>query len=269
MARQRIITLLTDFGSRDGYAGSMKGVLLSLAPEATLVDITHEIPPGDVLAGAFVLNQVLGYFPPGTVHVAVVDPGVGTDRRILAAQYAGQTVVAPDNGLISLVDADHRLEAIASVSNEQFFLSNRVGSTFDGRDVMAPVAAALARGERLDRLGPPPNTYKLLEVPAPRFDGNAITGQVLYVDHFGNCVTNIRRKTLADSLPRLAAVAVWAGGKPVGALREAFGHVGRGEPAAILDSMDLLEVAVNGDRACDALGLAVGSPVVVRYAEKA
>jgi S-adenosyl-L-methionine hydrolase (adenosine-forming) len=269
MAKQRIITLLTDFGPSDGYVGAMKGVLLSLAGEATLVDITHEIPPGNVLAGAFVLNQVLGYFPPGTVHLAVVDPGVGTDRRILAAQYSGQLIVAPDNGLISMVALDHQLEAIASVRNEQFFLPNRVGATFDGRDVMAPVAAALARGERLERLGPPPSTYNLLEVPLARFDGKAVIGQVLYVDHFGNCVTNIRRKKVVDALTHLAAVTVWADGKPVGPLRTAFAHVGRGEPAAIFGSMDLLEVAVNGGRACDALGLAVGSPVVVRYADGA
>jgi len=268
MAKRGIVTLLTDFGTCDGYVASMKGVLLSRAGDITVVDITHEIPPGDVLAGAFVLRQVLGYFPADTVHAVVVDPGVGTDRGILAAQYAGQTIVAPNNGLISLVDADYGLEGIALVRNEQYFLPSRVGRTFDGRDVIAPVAAALVCGVKLAQLGPPPETYALLELPQPHYSDGALTGQVMHVDRFGNCITNISKALLAEFLPRLAAVTVWAAGVSVGPIRGAFGHVASGQPVAILDSMDRLEVAVNSGRACDALGLRVGDKVKLWYADR-
>ena len=268
MAKQHIVTLLTDFGTRDGYVASMKGVMLSIAENITTVDITHEIPPGDIMAGSFVLNQVLDYFPPGTVHLAVVDPGVGTDRRILGAQYSGQMVIAPDNGLVSMADANHPLEGIVSVRNQRFFLQPRVGRTFDGRDVMAPVAAALLAGRaRLDQLGPPPDTYKLLELPQPQFDGTTLTAHVLYVDHFGNCVTNVSRESLTACLPRLANVAVWAGGATVGPLRSSFASVEQGRPVAMLDSLDLLEVAVNLARASDVLGLTVGDRVQIRYGD--
>lgn len=268
MAKKRIVTLLTDFGTRDGYAASMKGVLLSSPADVTVVDITHEIPPGDVLAGAFVLNQVLDYFPPGTVHMAVVDPGAGTDRRILAARYARQTIVAPDNGLVSLVDAEHPLEGIVSVRNESYFLRTRVGRTFDGRDMMAPVAAMLAGGAALDPFGPRPDTYQLLDLPAPHCDGAAVVGQVLYIDNFGSCISNISRRALEGYLPRADDLIVWVAGRPAGPLRGAFGHVASGQPVAFFDSLDMLELAVNEGRACDVFGLTVGDEVQVRCRDK-
>jgi S-adenosylmethionine hydrolase len=263
MAKCRIVTLLSDFGVRDGYVASMKGVLLDRAPSATLVDISHEIPPGDILAGAFVLHQALAYFPAGTVHVAVVDPGVGTSRRVLVARYAKQYVVCPDNGLVSLVDAHHPLEGIVVAANEEFFLPHRVGLTFDGRDVMAPVAAALVRGTRPESFGPPPQTYKLLELPTPQAGDGVVTGQVIYVDHFGNCVSNISPAALAETFGRRLNVFVWVGQTCIGPLRRAFGEVASGEPMALVNSMGLVEVAVNSGRACDELAIAVGDEIRV------
>lgn len=265
MAKQQVVTLLTDFGEQDGYVASMKGVLLSLLPGVTIVDISHQIEPGNVTAGAYVLNQAFGYFPAGTVHVAVVDPGVGTDRRILAARYASQAIVCPDNGLLTLLDRMHALEEIASVRNEDLFLQDRVGRTFDGRDVMAPVAAAIAGGTRLRQLGPQPETYALLELPEPAFDGEQLAGQVIHIDRFGNCATNLSRQMIEDSFPQATQRVVWAGERPIGPLHGAFGHVEPGQPVALTNSMDLLELAVNGGRACDELKLYVGSQVSVRH----
>lgn len=260
MARRRIITLTTDFGARDGYVASVKGVLLA-ACDAEIVDVTHEVPPGDVLAGAFALAQVFDYFPAGTVHLAVVDPGVGTERRILAARYEGRFVVAPDNGLISFVDARGTLEGIVSVRNERFFLPRRVGRTFDGRDVMAPVAAALATGADLAQLGPPPERYRVLDLPRNTWDEQVLRGEVLHVDRFGNCVTSLTREELETYLPHRARVRVRAKGQEIGPLHDTYGQVPEGQALALCDSLDRLEIAVRGASAAERLGLRVGDPV--------
>ncbi len=269
MAKGRpIVTLLTDFGAADGYVAAMKGVMLTIRPDLTIVDVSHQIPPGSIAAGAFVLNQVVDYFPPGTVHLAVVDPGVGTDRNILAIRYAGQTIVTPDNGLISLLDARLQMEAIVLVRNADFFVRDRVGATFDGRDVMAPVAVALAGGDDIHHLGPPPDAYTLRELPQPTWDETALTGAVLYIDRFGNCITNIGRDSIGQCLPRTEAIGVWVGQKGIGPLQVAFAHVDEGEALALLNSMDLLEIAVNAGRADEALSLSVGDEVSVSYADQ-
>ncbi len=268
MAKRKIITLLTDFGTRDGYVAAIKGVLLARGGDVYVVDITHEIPPGDISAAGFVLNQVFDDFPPGTVHVAVVDPGVGTDRRILAARYASRTVVAPDNGLVSFVDERLPMEAMASVRNESYFLQGREGSTFDGRDVMAPVAAAISGGTNLARLGPVPERYTLLDLPQAEWDKRSLTGEVVYIDSFGNCMSNISRPLVTQCLPRMANVGVWANGRAVGPLQVAFAHVDPGEPLALLNSVGVVEVAVNGGHAANVLGLAVGDTIVARYEDR-
>ncbi len=262
MAKQRIVTFLTDFGLSDPYLAEMKAVVLSTAPGTTLVDIAHGIPSGDVMAGAFVLRQALPYFPPGTVHCVVVDPTVGTNRRIMAARYAGQTVVFPDNGVITFVDRDQPLERIVVVRNEQYFLGP--SATFHGRDVIAPVAAHLSKGLAMDRLGPEPQRFKLLEIPPPCPDADgSLVGQVIYVDAFGNLISGIS----ADALDMVGAdgggPVIFCGDRRVGALQRTYAQVGRGEPLALINSMSLLEVAVNGGKACDVLGAGVGAEVRV------
>ncbi len=263
MAKQRIVTLLTDFSLADPYVAEMKGVILSIAPGATLVDISHDINPGDVVAGGFVLRQALPYFPAGTVHCAVVDPGVGTGRRILAAQYAGQSVVFPDNGLITFVDRDQPLQKIASVRNEQFFLGP-ISTTFHGRDIMAPVSAHIARGVALERLGPPPEKFKLLDIPPPCEDADgSLVGQVIYVDRFGNLITGIQADSLKLVPSDQVGPEISCGDQSVGPLRVTYANVEHGQLVALINSMSLVEIAVNGGRACDLLSAGVGTPVRV------
>jgi S-adenosylmethionine hydrolase len=264
MAKRGIVTLLTDFGLADPYVAEMKGVILGIAPEVTLVDVTHQVPAGDVMAGAFVLRQSLPYFPAGTVHVVVVDPTVGTERRIIAARYAGQTVVFPDNGLITFVDRDQPLEQMVAVRNEQYFLAPGVSATFHGRDVMAPVAAHIARGLALDRLGPGPESFKLLDIPPPCEDvDGSLVGQVIYVDKFGNLISGISADVLNLVPGDETGPEIFCGGVSVGLLQTSYASAPIGEPVALINSMSLLEVAVNGGRACDVLSAGAGTAIRV------
>ena len=264
MPRRPIVTLLTDFGQADAYAAQMKGVLLSLLPTVEVVDITHQVPRGDVLAGAFALRQALPYFPAGTVHCVVVDPGVGTDRRILAACYAGQTVVCPDNGVITFVDEDQPLETISVVRNDQYFLPGPVSSTFHGRDIMAPVAARVAAGLSVDKLGPPAEKFKLLDLPAPSAgEDGSLAGTVLHVDGFGNLISNISAAMLERITGDLLGWEVRCADRSVGALLSGYAVADPGEPLALVNSLGLVEVAVNAGRACDVLGAAVGARIDV------
>ncbi len=263
MPKQRIITLLTDFGWSDPYSAEMKGVILGIAPAATVVDITHDIPPGNILAGAFVLRQVLPYFPPGTIHCVVVDPTVGTDRRIIAAKYAGQTIVFPDNGVISLIEQDQPLEQIVVVRNQRYFLTPATSPTFHGRDIIAPVAAHLAGGLAMDRLGPTPDKFKLLDVPAPYVDTDgSLIGRVIYVDHFGNLISDISAELLQSTWgDEPADVEVALAGRKIGPLKVAYAFAESGGPLALINSMSLVEVAVNGGRACDVLAAGVDAEI--------
>ena len=264
MAKQRIVTLLTDFGSGGPYVAEMKGVILTLMPQATLVDISHSIPPGDILSGAFVLAQAVGHFPPGTVHAVVVDPGVGTRRRVLAARYASQVVVFPDNGMISAVNDLLPMEEIVVVADERHFLGKGLNSTFQGRDVIAPVAARVVGGMLLKALGPPPETFKVLDLPQPRvLEDGSVMGEVIFVDAFGNLISNISATVLAENFGEALDLDVASGGQPVGPLQPAYGFVGPGEPLALINSMELLEVAVNGGRASERFNADVGCQVQV------
>jgi S-adenosyl-L-methionine hydrolase (adenosine-forming) len=184
-----LITLTTDFGTTDPYVGIMKGVIAGRAPDARVVDVTHGIPAQDVLAGALVLRHAAPYFPPGTVHVVVVDPGVGTARRALCVETAGAVLVGPDNGVLSLA-AGGAVRRIVHLTDRRFFLPDP-SATFHGRDVFAPVAAALATGTAPAALGTEVPDMIRLDVPAPSPGPRGIHGQVLYVDGFGNLVTNV------------------------------------------------------------------------------
>jgi len=264
MPRRQVVTLLTDFGLAGPYVAEMKGVVLSLAPRATVVDISHDIPPGDVRAGGFVLWQAMRYFPAGTVHCAVVDPGVGTDRRILAARFAGQTVVFPDNGIVTFLQRHLSLEEIVTVRDRRYFLAGPTSATFHGRDIMAPVAAHLAEGLALSRLGPPAGRMHLLELPRPRLEADgAVAGEVVFVDAFGNLVSDIPVEMIRQGGLEPDRVEVFCGGRSVGPLQAAYGFAAAGEPLALVNSMSLVEIAVNGGRACDVLGAGVDTPVRV------
>ena len=251
-----LITLTTDFGTSDPWVGIMKGVIASRAPGIAVIDVTHGIPPQDVLAGALVLRHAVPYFPRDAVHVAVVDPGVGTTRRALCVVTDRGLLVGPDNGLLSLVEGDVR--RIVELTDERFFLSPR-SATFHGRDVFAPVAAALASGTAAAVLGSELTDMERLGVPAPVADGDRIRGQVIYVDHFGNLVSNVSD----DMLARRGDVTITVREARVQGVASSYAAVAPGEPVAVVNSWGLLEVAVREGSARAALGARVGDAVVV------
>jgi len=188
-----IITLLTDFGPDSPYVASLKGVILSLQPEAVLVDLSHSIRPQEVRQAAWVLAEAAPCFPPDTIHVAVVDPGVGTCRAIVYAAMAGQHFIAPDNGLLSLLADRHRPTRLVRLDNPAFWRAE-VSRTFHGRDIMAPVAAHLSRGVGADRLGSPQESLVRIDWPQPRQEAHRTVGQVVWIDSFGNLITNLGRE---------------------------------------------------------------------------
>src|SRR5215510_1752342 len=192
MARP-VIALLTDFGTRDHYAGTMKGVALGICPDATLVDITHDVPPHDVLAGALELAAAYRYFPVGTIFLTVVDPGVGSARRGIAAEAGEYRFVAPDNGVLTATLDEHPPKRVVELT-ERKYARPTVSRTFEGRDRFAPAAAWLAKGIELTAMGRPASSWQLLDVPAPKMADSVLEGQVVRVDRFGNLVSNIDRR---------------------------------------------------------------------------
>lgn len=258
------ITFTTDFGEADHYIACMKGVVLQLAPAARLIDVTHLIGAHDVVHGAFVLRQVFDYFPDGAIHVAVVDPGVGTTRRLIAARYGGQVILAPDNGLVTLVHRDFVLAELRVIQNESLFRS-RISATFHGRDILAPVAGHLARGLTLDHVGPMIDQLELLNLePSQRLADGSLQGQVLYVDHFGNLISNISEEELLRHGGGDPRMNVHVGPLRIGPLRRTYGDVAVGEIVAIIGSTGMLEVAINQGDAAERLRAEPGTVVVVR-----
>ena len=248
---RRIVTLLTDFGTADGYVAEMKGVILSAAPEVTLVDVSHEVAAQDVDCGRLALARYWRRFPPGTVHVAVIDPGVGSERAALAVESEGRWLVGPDNGLLSpaLLLAGTRAVTLP--------VPARAAPTFHGRDVFAPAAAALATGTPLDALGAPADSPVVRRTPeARRQPDGTIAGEVIAVDRFGNAITNLLSRTGGEVL---------VGGRAL-ALRRVYADVAPGNPVALTGSNGLIEIAVRDGSAAHSLGLRRGAPVVLRPA---
>lgn len=250
-----IITLTTDFGTRDWFAGSMKGVILSVNPQAVVVDITHEIPPGDIRAGAFALAVSCRWFPRNTVHVAVVDPGVGSHRAAIVVKTSDHFFVGPDNGVLSVALAREKVLEIWQVENEGYF-RQPVSSTFHGRDVFAPVAARLTQRVLMDSLGPQLKDYVRLDWPKPQVVGGLLRGEIVYIDHFGNAISNIES-------PSKSAGTVRVPDKVQCHIKRFYQEVPAGQPLAILGSTGYLEIAVNGGNAAHAFGLRLGDMVEV------
>lgn len=256
-----IITLTTDFGVADWFVGTMKGVILGIQPRAVLVDVTHEIPPGDIRAGAFALAASHPFFPRGTIHLAVVDPGVGGERRILAVQTRDFVFVGPDNGVLSCALAKENVEAVHHITNARFFL-NPVSQTFHGRDVFAPVAAHLSAGVPIQKLGPPVRDFLRLDWPRPRVGQDETTGEIIHIDRFGNAITNIADSALS-ALDR-ARCEVSVKRKRLWPICSFYQAVPAGKPVAVFGSSGFLEIAVNGGSAARSFRLKVGDRVCVR-----
>jgi hypothetical protein len=293
-----IVTLTTDFGTSDHYVAAMKGVLLTLAPDLHIVDITHDIRPQDVVHGAFVFRQAFAYFPEDTIHVIVVDPGVGGARRLLAARYAGQTILAPDNGVMSIVHHDFPLEALREIDNPHLFI-HEPSATFHGRDKLAPVAGHLASGKQFAEVGPETDHLEVLNLAdAQLMPDHTLRGYVVHIDRFGNLITNIKADDLAaigamngsvaaagasmesiepgpqegepmpgaspsDALPGGTRTVI-VGRTPIGPVRRTYSDVAEGEILALIGSADLLEISVNAGSAAARLRSMPGEAVFVQ-----
>ncbi len=258
-----VITLLTDFGIRDGYPGMMKGVIWKIAPQVQIADISHTIKPQNILHGALALARTTHFFPPGTIHVAVVDPGVGTTRRPIGLHLGEHYFVGPDNGLFTLVlehaEANHEKIQVVHLDQRQYWLPE-ISHVFHGRDIFAPSAAHLATGVPLEKLGTPIHDPIRLPVQHPEpIPGGGLRGQVLEIDTFGNLSTNIGE---VDLIP-MGEVSVVAGGKRIDGLVKTFGDRPTGSLIALIGtSHDLVVSVVNGD-AAHTLNAALGDAVEV------
>jgi S-adenosyl-L-methionine hydrolase (adenosine-forming) len=260
-----IITLLTDFGLEDTYVASMKGVILEGCPNARLVDVSHLVPPQDVCAGAYLLASCYRDFPPGTIHLAVVDPGVGTDRRGLVLKADHYYFVGPDNGLFSWVLHEAAVWEAYSLERTEFWRAT-VSKTFHGRDIFAPVAAHLGMGVPVQAFGPP-CTPKLAPWTDATQTGAEILGQIIHIDHFGNAVTNVTRTTL-ERFASPSSLAVGIGGLTLVPIVETYGDQETGRVVALIGSSNRLEIAVNQGHAAKTCGIRRGDPVsVVRMEE--
>ena len=242
-----IVTLLTDFGTADSYVAEMKGVLLTYLPSVTLIDITHHVPPGDVRTAQYLLSRSWMFFPEGSIHVAVVDAGVGTERRLLGATRFDRYFLAPDNGLLSFLSANAKFVSIPVVPE--------AAPTFHGRDVLAPAAAKLAAGGSLESLGTVITDPQLAPLPISRVEGDTVVGEVLHIDHFGTLVSNIAPAALREG------AIIRVAGMDVGPLRRTFGDVAPGELVAFVGSGGTVEIAVRDGSAADKLGVVVGAEV--------
>lgn len=259
----RVVTVLTDFGLRDYYVAAVKGTLLRLIGEPIqIVDVTHEIPPGDIEAAAYILGAAAPSFEAGTVHLAVVDPGVGSERRILAASDGEQMFVAPDNGLLGPLLGGN--DEVRAVERADLFLDltlEEAGDTFHGRDRFAPVAAALVRGEGLDSLGPRIDDWERLPAPLRERSEDVLRGEVVHVDRFGNLVTSIPSHWVGPG-----PVEGRVGGRPVCRVATHYAELDEEEAAFIAGSRGTLDVSLAGRSLADAWGLERGVRVEIRPA---
>lgn len=257
-----IVAFLTDFGTRDHYAGVMKGVVLSICPDVTVVDVTHDLPAHDLAAAAYELDATYKYFPPGTIFVTVVDPGVGSARRGIAVEAGDWRFVAPDNGVLTMVLRETPAKKTVELT-ERRYARPTISRTFEGRDRFAPAAAWMAKGIAITALGRPAHDLVTLDLPLLRENREEISGAVIRIDRFGNAITNIDHK----AFERLAAgrsVIILAGGEPVDRIVATYAEIGAGQVCALFGSTGHLELASQAGSAAELRSLTLGTPVVVR-----
>jgi S-adenosylmethionine hydrolase len=260
-----VLALLSDFGLRDHYVGSMKAAALSVCPDLTLVDITHDITPHDVLGGALQLAASFRYFPAGAAFVAVVDPGVGSTRRGIAAEVGDYRFVAPDNGLLTAVFQDTPPKRIVELTERRFFRPT-VSRTFEGRDRFAPAGAWLLRGVELNALGRPVHDPVMLDLPRPDVRDAELHGRIVQEDHFGNLITNIDRRTFEKFTAR-HAFSIDLPSNVITRVVATYAEIRADEVCALFGSSDHLELAARSASAAARLGMGPGAAVVVRRGE--
>lgn len=261
MQSSSIITLTTDFGYRDHYVSAMKAVILGIVPDIRLVDISHEIPPHDTMAGAWVVRNSAMLYPPGTIHLVVVDPGVGTDRKPVAIQINDQTFVGPDNGLFSLIAEDFDYKAV-SLTNKKYWRNSR-SNTFHGRDIFASVAAHLSLGISLSDLGEELDKLVTYRWAVPISDKDGIQGWIVHIDRYGNLITNIPETLLSECLHESQAIRIYVGNTILHEISYTFASVTDGEPVAYIGSSDKLEIAINRGNAKEMLGVEKGAQISI------
>jgi S-adenosylmethionine hydrolase len=259
-----IISLLTDFGTIDAYVGVMKGVIYGINPQAGIVDLSHEIEPQCVMEAALMLNSAYRYFPRGTIHLTVVDPGVGTERRAICLLADGHFFVAPDNGLVTLVYKGARSRRVVEITNSDYFLKP-VSSTFHGRDIFAPVAAYLSKGVKPEEFGRKIKTIELIDIPGPRLiSGKRLIGQVIHVDRFGNLITDIPVARLINLTGfKQQHVRIKIKSRTIYGISTTYSQRERGELLAIFGSSGFLEISANLSNAQKILVASLNDPVEV------
>jgi S-adenosylmethionine hydrolase len=255
-----IITLTTDFGTQDGYVGAVKGVIKRINPQAEIVDVTHEIEPFDVLGAAFALNSFYRFFPRGTIHLVVVDPGVGGRRQPLLIKSEDFFFVGPDNGILSFLFRDERITEIIVLSAQQYFL-NEISHTFHARDVFAPVAAYLSLGVDVNEFGKPAKECLKLNIEEPKRTGTGLVGEVIHVDRFGNLITNIPVRSIQNK--RIAKIVV--ANREVARMSQSYFKIPLRKIGAIVGSSGLIEIAMNQGSAAKVLKARIGSRVNAHF----
>ena len=269
MPHRPIITLTTDFGTSDHFVGTMKGVIVDIVPDVQIVDITHAVQAFDVLDGALAISQAYSYFPNGTIHLVVVDPGVGTARRPILASSDGYHFVAPDNGVLSMVYAREERIHVRQITSEHYF-RQPVSNTFHGRDIFAPVAAYLAKFVESDKFGDEIEDYVRFAAPKPKAAGeNRIRGVVLKVDRFGNLITNVTPADAPALFAESTTFKIVVGTREITDIRKTFAEGGPGEVFGVLGSMGYLEIVANRAAAAQITGAGKGSEVSIFMGEAA
>lgn len=259
---KKVITLLTDFGTRDPYVASMKGIILGINPKVKIVDITHQIPPQDILEAAYTLFASYKYFPKGTIHIIVVDPGVGGRRKIIALKTKDYIFIAPDNGVLSLVLQKEQIREIVEVTNRKYFLKP-VSDTFHGRDIFSPVATYLSKGIPLRNFGRRIQRIKELEIAKPEVKKGKLVGRIIHIDRFGNLVTNIDREILSKLKIKNEKVKIEIGKRKIVGVKRSYVSVRKGKILALFGSSGFLEISVNLRSASKILGIKRGETVKI------
>jgi S-adenosyl-L-methionine hydrolase (adenosine-forming) len=257
-----IITLTTDYGMQDHLVGTLKGVILRINPDAKIVDINHHVTPYDLLDGALSIGAAYSYFPPRTIHVVVVDPGVGTERRPLLVSGESQYFVAPDNGVLSLVYERESSLVVRHITAEHYLLTP-ISNTFHGRDIFAPVAAWLSKAWQTAAFGEEVTDFVRLSLPKPQPANQGIKGVVLRVDHFGNLMTNFKLDDLPETMVTEGKIKLLVGNKQIRQLAHTYSQGTSDEPFAILGSSGFLEISVSKGNAARALGVQRGAEVTL------
>lgn len=264
-AKTSIITLLTDFGTKDHYVGAMKGVILSINPQCILIDITHEVHKQNIREGAFILANAFKYFPKGTIHLAVVDPGVGSERKPILIRTKNYFFIGPDNGIFTIAAIKDKIKRIIQLTNRKYFLSN-ISSTFHGRDIFAPVAGYLSLGIKPNVFGKEVDKWVKLDLREPGIKKNKLLGEIIYIDNFGNLVSNVDRGLFLKFIEGLSFI-IKIKNRKISDIKNGYWEGKDGEVIALFGSGNYLEISVKNGSARRVLNAKTGDPIIVERVE--